>query len=61
MFPPALPLFLHLLEGLRPSVAAAAAAVRDLLYLLPLLFLLHDVRVDTLAPALPFTQVLQQK
>ena len=55
-----LPLVLHLLEGLGPSVAAAAA-VRDLLYLLSFLFLLHYIRVHTPASALPFAQVLQQK
>lgn len=53
-----LPLLLHLLEGLGPS---AAAVVCDLLYLLPFLFLLHYIRVDTPAPALPLAQVLQQK
>lgn len=52
-----LPLLLHLLEGLGPSVAV----VCDLLYLLPFLFLLHYIRIDTPAPALPFAQVLQQK
>ena len=57
-----LPLLLHLLEGLGPSVAAAAAAaVRSLLDLLPFLFLLHDIRVDTPASVLPFAQVLQKK
>lgn len=53
-----LPLLLHLLEGLGPSVAVA---VRSLLYLLPFLFLLHDIRVDTPASVLPFAQVLQKK
>lgn len=52
------PLLLHLLEGLGPS---AAAAVRDLLDLLPLLFLLHHIRVDAPAPALPLAQVLRRE
>lgn len=54
-----LPLFLHLLEGLRPS--GGGATVRDLLNLLPFLLLLHYIRVDALAPILPFGQVLQKK
>lgn len=50
------PLLLHLLEGPGPPAVAA----RDLLDLLPLLLLLHHVRVDAAAPALPLAQVLQR-
>lgn len=50
-----LPLLLHLPEGLGPP----AVAERDLLHLLPLLFLLHYIRVDAPATALPLAQVLR--
>lgn len=53
-----LPLLLHLPEGLGPPVVAAE---RDLLHLLPLLFLLHYVRVDAPATALPLAQVLRRE
>ena len=52
------PLLLHILQRPACSPAADVAAV-VLLDLLPLLLLLHDVRVDALTPGLPLAQVLR--